>query len=379
MAVMDFREGGYVFSRHKVKREFSYDQAGWGQRPGDDPGGTGASSPEGDGLPARLVRLTHYMGAVASVGLMVGLLAWGWQLVSRDVSGVPVITAIEGEARTAPEEPGGRLTPHTGLAVNNVAGGEAPSPTQQVAIAPPSVELAPGDVSMGHLGATAREPSNQTETPLTFTGEEITPLSDSEARAFAEAQAAAAAERAEADRAVNEAAIIDAPASEGPVTDVVTDETGAPAQATAISEALAMAQAEANPGVLVTSARPAPRPRVTRVAAAAPAAAPAQAAASTPAPPPAAPETPVAASSASGPVVQVGAFDSNAIAQGEWTRLAGRHSSLFSGKSPVIQQHQSGGRTFWRLRVAGFGALSEARQFCSALQSSGTDCLAIGQ
>ncbi|MFN3275309.1 MAG: SPOR domain-containing protein [Paracoccus sp. (in: a-proteobacteria)] len=379
MAVMDFREGGYVFSRHKVKREFSYDQAGWGQRPGDDPGGPEGVLPEPDGLPARLVRLTHYMGAVASVGLMVGLMAWGWQLVSRDVSGVPVISAIEGEARTAPEEPGGRLTPHTGLAVNNVAGGEAPAPTQQVAIAPSAVDLAPGDLPMGQLGAIAREPANPTETPLTFTGEPIVPLSDSEARAQAEAQAAAAAERALADQAVSEAAIIDAPAAEGPITEVVTDETGAPAQATAITEALAQAQADT--GLLVTSARPAPRPRVTRVAAAAPAAAPTPAPAqvqaqATPAPPPPAP---VAASSASGPVVQVGAFDSNAIAQGEWTRLAGRHSSLFSGKAPVIQQHQSNGRTFWRLRVAGFGALSEARQFCSALQSSGTDCLAIGQ
>ncbi|TGN37486.1 SPOR domain-containing protein, partial [Paracoccus liaowanqingii] len=94
-----------------------------------------------------------------------------------------------------------------------------------------------------------------------------------------------------------------------------------------------------------------------------------------PAPEPA----PVAASSsASGPVVQVGAFDSNAIATGEWQRLAGRNGGLFSGKSPVIQEHQSNGRTFWRLRVAGFGTLSEARQFCSALQSSGTDCLALG-
>ena len=50
MAVMDFREGGYVFSRHKVKREFSYDQngqpaaaAGQAQHPG-----------QADGLPARL-------------------------------------------------------------------------------------------------------------------------------------------------------------------------------------------------------------------------------------------------------------------------------------------------------------------------------------
>lgn len=378
MAVMDFREGGYVFSRHKVKREFSYDQAGWNGQPETDP--RNGALPEGDGLTARLARLTHYVGAVASVGLMVGLLAWGWQLVSRDVSGVPIIRAIEGEARTTPDNPGGQLTNHTGLAVNTVAGGEAASPAQQVAIAPAPTDLSDDDVAMGRLGATAREPSNPSETPLTFAGDPIVPLSDSEARALAEAEAAAAAERALADAAVKQAAIIDAPASEGPVTEVVTDENGLPAQADAIAEALAQAQAEANPGVLVASARPAPRPRVTRVAAApapaaaaAPAARPAEAA---PAPAPA--PTPVAASSASGPVVQVGAFDSNAIAQNEWQRLAGRNGSLFSGKSPVIQEHNSNGRTFWRLRVAGFGSISEARQFCSALQSSGTDCLALG-
>lgn len=390
MAVMDFREGGYVFSRHKVKREFAYDQAGW-SRGADARAEADPRDPAGDGLQARLARVTHYVGAVASVGLMVGLLAWGWQLVSRDVSGVPIISAIEGEARTAPEEPGGRLTPHTGLAVNNVAGGEAPSPTQQVAIAPQPVDLAPDDVAMGQLGATAREPANASETPLTFTGDPIVPLSDSEARALAESEAAAAAERALADQAVNEAAIIDAPAAEGPVTEVVTDENGIPAQAAAITEALAEAQAQMNSGALVASARPAPRPRVTRVAAATPAAAAPAAAAAAPAPAPAraperAPEpapapapAPAAASSASGPVVQVGAFDSNDIASGEWSRLAGRHASLFSGKSPVIQQHQSNGRSFWRLRVAGFGSVSEARQFCSALQSAGTDCLALGQ
>nr|WP_111299781.1 SPOR domain-containing protein [Paracoccus saliphilus] len=387
MAVMDFREGGYVFSRHKVKREFSYDQGSW-NAPQDQAGadareGAGA---EADGLTARLARLTHYMGAVASVGLMVGLMAWGWQLVSRDVSGVPVIRAIQGEARTTPENPGGQLTNHTGLAVNSVAAGEAATPAQEVAIAPAPVELSEDDVAMGQLGATAREPSNPSETPLTFAGDPIVPLSDSEARALAESQAAAAAERALADQAVNDAAIIDAPASEGLVTDVVTDENGVPTQAVAIAEALAQAQAEADPGVLVASSRPAPRPRtVTRVAAVAPAAAPTPApaveAAPTPADAPAeAPvERPAAASSASGPLVQVGAFDSNAIAENEWQRLAGRNGSLFSGKAPVIQQHQSNGRTFWRLRVAGFGSISEARQFCSALQSSGTDCLALGQ
>ena len=386
MAVMDFREGGYVFSRHKVKREFSYDQNG---QPAAAAGQ--AQHPvQADGLPARLARVTHYMGAVASVALMVGLMAWGWQLVSRDVSGVPVIRAVQGEARTTAEEPGGQLTNHTGLAVNSVAGGQVLSPTDQVAIAPAPVDLSADDVAMGELGATAHEPSNPSETPLTFAGEPIVPLSDSEARALADAQAAAAAERALADQAVNQAAIIDAPATEGPVTEVVTDENGLPAQSAAIAEALAQAQAEANPGVVVASVRPTPRPRVTRVAAA-PAAAVAQPAvaqtalAEAPARAPERPEAapaptpaPVASNSASGPVVQVGAFDSDSIANGEWQRLAGRNGGLFSGKSPVIQEHQSNGRTFWRLRVAGFDSLSEARQFCSALQSSGTDCLALG-
>ena len=392
MAVMDFREGGYVFSRHKVKREFSYDQGGWRGEDGDSGAEHGASAAP-DGIVARAARLTHYVGALASVGLMIGLMAWGWELVSRDVSGVPVIRAIEGEARTTPENPGGQLTSHTGLAVNSVAAGTDASAPAQVAIAPAATELAEDDVAMGELGVAAREPANPSETQLNFDGEPVMPMSDAEARALAEAEAAAASERALADQAVNEAAIIDAPASEGLVTAVVTDETGAPAQATAITEALAQAQAEANPGVLVASPRPAPRPRTTRVAAATPAtrtdASPAPQARAETAPEPApasAPEAaaepapapePVAASTASGPVVQVGAFDSDAIAQGEWQRLAGRNSGLFSGKSPVIQQHQSNGRTFWRLRVAGFGSLSQAREFCSALKSSGTDCLAL--
>ena len=116
------------------------------------------------------------MGAVASVALMVGLMAWGWQLVSRDVSGVPVIRAVQGEARTTAEDPGGQLTNHTGLAVNSVAGGQVLSPTEQVAIAPAPVDLSADDVAMGELGATAREPSNPSETPLTLAGEPIVPL-----------------------------------------------------------------------------------------------------------------------------------------------------------------------------------------------------------
>ncbi len=376
MAVMDFREGGYVFSRHKVKREFSYDQgAPDEQRFAADPAG-------GDSFSARMARLTHYVGALASVGLMVGLLAWGWQLVSRDVSGIPVIRAIEGEARTAPENPGGELTSYTGYAVNNVAEGTETAPASRVAIAPAATDLASDDVAMGRLGAEAREPSQIPDMPLSFDGEPITPMSDSEARAFAEAQAAAEAERlALTEQAIAAAEIIDAPATEGSVNGVVTDENGRPADADAINAALIQAQAEANPGVLTASVRPAPRPRVVRTAAAGTVATDAGAtSAQRPAEsrPAEVPQQP-AASSASGPQVQLGAFDSSAIATNEWNRLAGKHGT-FGGKQQVIQQHKSdNGRTFWRLRVAGFGSIGEARDFCARLKSGGTDCIALGQ
>lgn len=382
MAVMDFREGGYVFSRHKVRREFAYDSGEWEEA---EPGYQGdpryAESPAGeDSFAARIARLTHYLGALASVGLMVGLLAWGWQLVSRDVSGVPVIRAIEGEARTTPDEPGGELSNYSGLAVNAVAAGAAPAPTQELAIAPPATELAAADVAMGELGATAREPSNPSDIPLTFDGEPITPMSDREAQALAEAAAAAAAQLAAAEDAVSQAAIIDAPAREGALNEIVTDENGAPAD-DAIAAALAEAQSSLNPAALQVSTRPAPRPRVTRVASAAPAPAPA----ARPAP---APEAAPASAPAPQPVqqvqpasgaqlVQIGAFDSNAIAQSEWSRLSAKFGSHFAGKGQVIQQHQANGRTFWRLRAAGFESRAQAQEFCAALKAGGTDCIPI--
>jgi hypothetical protein len=244
-----------------------------------------------------------------------------------------------------------------------------------VAIAPAPVGLSDEDVAMGQLGATSRQPSVVSETPLSFDGEPVLPLSDSEARALAEAQAEAQ-RLALADSAVQDATIIDAPASEGPVNEALTDENGAPAQAAAITEALVQAQAQANPGVLTASPRPTPRPRSTRVASAGTTATDARPVAAEARPEAAPAPAPAPVSQASGPQVQLGAFDSDSIAASEWNRLMNKHV-VFGGKQQVIQQHQSNGRTFWRLRVAGFDSLGEARQFCAALKSAGTDCLAL--
>ena len=170
------------------------------------------------------------------------------------------------------------------------------------------------------------------------------------------------------------------------MNEAVTDLAGERAQGTAITEALAEAGAEAAPGALAASPRPAPRPRRTAIAAAAAVAAPEAAAATAPAEAPAselnaepAAEPAAAVKSASvasgAALVQIGAFDSDAIAGAEWDRVSGRYSSLFAGKSPVVQKHEAGGRTFWRLRVAGFAGRDDARKFCAALIEAGGDCI----
>ena len=75
---------------------------------------------------SRVSNLTNFAGAALSLALIIGVGVWGYKLVVRDVSGIPVVRAMEGDMRVAPENPGGEIAPHAGLAVNEVAAlGEA--------------------------------------------------------------------------------------------------------------------------------------------------------------------------------------------------------------------------------------------------------------
>lgn len=383
MAVVDFRSGGFVGAQPRQVRDYPY-----GQHPDHD--GNEASWQQGqwdedryhtdadiglmhDGsVIGRVGRLTHYLGAVVSVGLMVMLAVWGYKLVVRDVSGVPVIRAVQGDARSTPENPGGELSERTGLAVNAVAGGIAPAATNQVALAPEATRLGSEDVPMGDLGVSARQPTNPVDLPVMTSQDRVIALSD--AQAAAEAEAAALAAEAAANSSV--------PAIDAPVNEAVTDLDGQAAEAGAINAALVEATPEAAPSAsaVQTSTRPAPRPRRVAAVQAAPAEAPAatQAAAAPAARPEAAPAAQKVAPSAissGASMVQIGAFDSNALAEGEWNRVSGKFGALFSGKAQVIQKVETNGRNFWRLRAAGFENRDEARRFCAALIAEGIDCI----
>jgi hypothetical protein len=90
--------------------------------------------------------LTNMAGAVISLALIGGIGTWGYGMVMRDVSGVPVVRALDGPMREAPGEPGGSPAAHQGLAVNEVAGnGAVAPPPDQVIIAPQPIDLTSED------------------------------------------------------------------------------------------------------------------------------------------------------------------------------------------------------------------------------------------
>ena len=116
--------------------------------------------------------------------------------------------------------------------------------------------------------------------------------------------------------------------------------------------------------------------RATRVAAATPAAAPATAPA--PAPRAAAAEArpvsrPTGAVRTNGWVVQLGAFDSLAIARERWSQLVGRHSAL-GAHDGVSTAANVGGRSVYRLAATGFATRGAAEGICATVRGNGGTC-----
>lgn len=96
---------------------------------------------------ATLATYTNVTGAVLSLALIAGVGVWGYKLVMRDVSGVPVVRAVEGPMREQPADPGGSSAAHQGLTVNSVAAdGMATGPADRLILAPPPLDLTPDDV-----------------------------------------------------------------------------------------------------------------------------------------------------------------------------------------------------------------------------------------
>lgn len=297
-------------------------------------------------LDARKVqRGVNIAGAVTSLGLVVGLGVWGYQLAVRDVRGVPVIQAMDGPMRIAPADPGGEIADHQGLAVNAVAAvGIAAPPPEKLVLAPRPVELAPEDTA--GLGAT----------PMPGLEEASAPVSALTANADLALAAAPPTESATPTEVAVDAALAEA-LGEIPVEYPVAD-----------TVALELPSEPAPEGAITVSIRPKARPGARSAAVPV-----AEAAQTLPVPTEVDPATLTPGTR----LVQFGTFDTAEEARAEWSRLQGRFGELMAAKAMVVQPAESGGRTFYRLRAHGFEGEDDARRFCSAFVTEDAVCIPV--
>jgi len=271
--------------------------------------------------------IMHWLGSGVSVALLAGGVYWAVSIASRDVTQIPVVSAQLTPMREAPENPGGKATENQGLHVTQVAAMENPPVAETIVLAPEAQPLADEDLPTADRRQMVNAPIASQQNGETELAVDVNALAD---------------------------AIV---AGQKPLSDI--QPTPVRVEGANIEQALRMALAiDETPNGLSpprTTIRPKLRPTAIQAAVVAPSA----------------PQ--IAPGSA---LVQFGAYDSHAVAEQEWSRISTKLASFLGNQTHVIQKAESGGRTFYRLRAAGFSDIAEARRFCSAV-SERAECYPV--
>ncbi len=286
-----------------------------------------------------MTRVTQWGGALLSVALILGMAFWAYRIVVRDVTGIPVVQASDNPLRIQPEDPGGRPADHQGFAVNDVVSDGTASPSAQTLIlAPDPQKLSDDDAPFGELPIGQADDG---ESVLTI-AEATTPEEQREAvLGLADQMIAEQQKETEATESAGNPAILAAVLEAANTADA----TGAP------TSSPFPALRPANLGQSTTNTQTSSTTLVRDVS------------------PSAVPD--------GSRLVQLGAFNSDAVARSEWERMSKLFPGYLDDKSRVIQQAESGGKTFYRLRAMGFDDIEDARRFCAAFKSRNVDCVPV--
>lgn len=311
----------------------------------------------------RATSLVNYSAAAASFALIVGLGYWGYELVVRDVSGIPVVRAAEGPLRIAPTNPGGEVSANTGLSVNHIsAKGEAAPSEDALLLAPQNSVIEPGDLVTPVL-------PEELETTITasFSADDFDEILVSDGGTLLPKATEAGATEQIIPVSVDQAQIL------ALVEQITSDESDATPRVIAADES----------DDLISEVIPASVPGLTRTIL-----------------PKARPDTllaslvieaeedrtasPTQASlvySQAVPIgtdlIQLGAFSTAEIAADEWSRLSQLYPAYLGNKTRVILEASSGGVSFYRLRAMGFSGADEARRLCSAFLTQNVECTPV--
>lgn len=281
--------------------------------------------------PITATGIAQGLGAVLSLALLISGGVWTWNMMQRDVSGVPVVRALEGPMRVAPDDPGGAQAAHQGLSVTELAADGPSDIPNEIVLAPPPLDLTRDAPQDPDASRPARAPSGSSEAEEQLI-EISLPLSDTERTVAPEPLGLVQPNRLAVTR------------SPRPTPRGAQDRAAAPvpdgndtALAASIANTVAADLARSDGGVDVDPSSIGPGTRL----------------------------------------VQLGTYDSAAAARSAWGRLSQRFDPLLDDRGRVIEAAHSGGSVFYRLRAHGFSDERDARRFCAALIDQNMDCIPV--
>ena len=277
--------------------------------------------------------------AALSLAVIAGFVFWTVNLGTRDPHDVPIVRAMEGPSRVAPEDPGGTQASHQVLAVNSVQyeGGVA-NPSNTVVLAPEPAQLTDEDQPINTATRVTQVATQPVEQSVADPEPEVAQSEeDLDAIEIADQVAERLAQEALAN--IDPATI---PRENIRGTEFSPSASLRPqVRPAGLSTEITLVQPTAsNSAVQNNVAAVDSVPIGTRL-------------------------------------IQLGAYDSADLANSEWAKLLAKHSHLLEDKKRLVVAAQSGGRKFYRLRAAGFNSLDESRALCSALLAVGTPCIPV--
>ena len=270
----------------------------------------------------------YWVGAALSLSLLTGAIGWSYQLIVRDINQIPIVRAQLGPLRVAPDDPGGLTAANQGLSVTQLAVNERPLLSDEIFLAPAAEVLSEENVALQ-----ISEENSSITNKENFDTLEVSTENSLDLKILPEQNATGLAS--------NNEAVLSTVAFSPKKLEIEN----------AVSLALALTN-EADSSF--NSLRPKIRPVVLNQT-------------QTDNIAQSVPNELVVTLPVGSAVVQLGAFESKSLAQIEWERLEALLGSVITSKNMVIQKAESGGKVFYRLRAFGFDDLSDARQFCSAV------------
>ena len=273
-------------------------------------------------------------GAVISLNLILWAGYWTYNIISRDINGIPIVAAQPGPLRVAPDTPGGIEAENIELAVTKIASQELPPNPKAVELAPGTEKLTPDDLTIFqairqkkiidrqaalnnqiHLGVIAPNISKEISLEPVNTVTNTANYSITENQSELVAAALALAFKPSADNLIGNA-----------VAQNKFKQIKPRPRPNSLLE------------VSVSTTETVIRPALASV------------------------ETGLA-------VVQFGTFATETVAFEEWDRLSKNLSVILDGRPKYVERIKRNGNEIYRLRLGGFVNIDDASRFCSAVIS----------